>query len=150
MSIIPLVRRLYQPVAAKDLPDPQTLTASFATLGTQFAIAHASQISVKMRYLRDGKAAGSRKLTYKVQCSDDSLDVAEADSVWHDVGDQDNTSGVLTEQPFTYEKTVDADDVYLVPFQFASVAQKCRIQVKEDGAANFGEAQATVGLLRLV
>lgn len=148
---IPLVRRLYQPVTDKDLPNPQTLTASYVTLGGQFAIGHASQMSIGLLYTPAALVTGSRKLSVQVQVSYDPIGTSEANSKWHTVGDQDNSGGTLTEEAQTYEISRTATGEYLaVPWQMSMVAIKARLRVKEDGSSSFGTAQAEIGLLRLV
>lgn len=152
-SPVPLVRRLLQPVTTNNAANPQTLSASFVTLGVQFAIAHASQMAVKMNYLPT-VSAGTRKLSTIVEVSDDPIDTAESSSTWYQMGDQDNVGGTLTQEPQQLDYQVTAPDgattFKLVPWQMSIIAVKARIRVKEDGSSAFGTAQASVGLLRLV
>ena len=144
-----IARRRWLPVHAStpDAGTAQSLTTSFVTLGAQFQVAEAGQLSLKMRHTA---TAAGQTLTLRVAVSDDPIETAEADSVWHTVGAQNNASGALTEEGWEYAGTAStaAATTGLVPLNFPVVAKKARVQVK--GSAALGTALATVAFLPLI
>ena len=82
--------------------------------------------------------------------SDDGMDVAEEDSVWHRVGMQTDTAGALAEEQFEYTSNAAADTNWrgMVSLVLPIVAKKMRIQVKS--ASNLGQALASIGFLPIV
>ncbi|MBX4215332.1 DUF3383 domain-containing protein [Candidatus Parcubacteria bacterium] len=125
----------------------QTLTNSFATLGEQFAIAHAGQLSIKFVHKAQ---ASTQQVTAYLEVSDDSIGTAEASSNWHPIGVQDASGGatsVLTEEEYQYQLNVATDtaDNFATPLRYTDVAQKARIRVKANVSAGF--IKASVGLV---
>ena len=125
------------------------LTQDYQTIHEQFAIAHAGQLSVKMRHY---PTASSQTMTMRVQVSDDDMDTAEASSEWHDVGSQDNGGGdpsTLSEESHEYAKaSAGSSQENWVPYDFPTTAQKARVQAK--CSVVLGRAAATVGLVPIV
>lgn len=125
----------------------QTLTTSFSTLGRQFSIAHAGQMSLKM--VHKARASG-KTMTYYIEVSDDKIDVAEGSSTWHPIGAQDNAGGspaVLTDEDYqiTTPSSADTSDDERVPLRYTDTAMKARILVK--GSEYGGRCKSTLALV---
>lgn len=125
----------------------QNLTQSFATLGEQFSIAHAGQMSLKMVHKAQ---ATTQTMTYYMETSDDPISTTEANSIWHPIGAQDSAGGspsVLTDEDYqvTTVAATATTDSPKVPLRYTDTAQKARIRVKGNVVA--GRCKATLGLV---
>lgn len=140
-------RWLPQHPTTPDAGAAQSLTSSYVTLGSQFDVASAGQLSIKMRHKA---TAGAQTMSFILYESDDGMDVAEEDSVWHRVGMQTDTAGALAEEQFEYTSNAAADTNWrgMVSLVLPIVAKKMRIQVKS--ASNLGQALASIGFLPIV
>lgn len=110
----------------------QTLTSSYATIGQQFSVAHAGQLSVKP--IHKATASGEQVSLY-VEVSDDPIGTAEASSDWHRIGIQESSGGSsadITESEYEYDlnAATDANDNPAVPLRYTTVSQKARIRAK--------------------
>lgn len=123
----------------------QTLTASAATLGAQFSIAHAGQLSIDLIYT---PAANTRNLSYYIEVSPDDLTVAEGSSNWFQLGQYTNSSGTWTKEAATYTLAgATLSTAYPnVPVEVPTAHQKARVRVLEDGVATFGTVKGWVNL----
>lgn len=115
----------------------QTLTNDFATLGSQFAISHAGQMSLKLVHKAQ---ASTQQVTAYMEVSDSPISTAEADSIWHPIGAQDASGGgtsLLTEEEYQYTLNVatGTSDNPSTPLRYTDTAVKARIRVKANVAA---------------
>jgi len=127
----------------------QTLTGSFATLGEQFTIAHAGQMSLKMVHKAQA-TTNSPTVTYYMETSDDPIKTAETDSVWHPIGGQDSVGGspsVLTNEDYqvTSAAATGTSDIPQVPLRYTDTAQKARVRIKSNVVS--GRAKASFGIV---
>ena len=141
-----IARNFWLPIntVANSNPTAQNLTASYVILGAQVDISAYDSLSIKMRHTATG---AGKTMSFKVYCSDDDTSVADGSSVWHQIGEQDNTGGALIEQGWEYtgNASTGAGTAGLVALDFDNLGyKKMKIMVKGSDAS--GSCYASVGV----
>lgn len=125
----------------------QTLTTSARTLGKQFSIAHAGQLSLKP--VHKAYAAGETPTVY-IEVSDDPIGTAEASSLWHPIGVQESPGGAVAEiqeSEYQYDLNISTTttDETATPLRYTAVSQKARVRAFSDFPQ--GRIKVSVGLV---